>query len=359
MSFNPAYPFDLPLLPLGPQRNGHYSEAHYFDELKVATRELGELKGYCVGIPNPMLLLSPSLIKESLASSEIENIHTTVESVLRNQVMETEQVGPPEKEVIHYGDAIKWGFEQMPKVAISSRLVTGIALQLGVAPHGYRTTQNALEAKGGQVVYTPPPAQRLSELLSNWENFVNESPIDPLIKAAVAHYQFEAIHPFGDGNGRTGRILMVLQLINDGVLDLPVIYISGYINKHKAEYYRLLREVSQHENWVAFIRFMLRGFAQQAVQTKKTLLQMMTLFREQKAQLKRELKEIYSTELLESLFSKPIMTATSLSEALSIHRGTSAKYLAKLKQAGVLESMEIGRYHFYIYRALLDILNSD
>ena len=333
--------------------------------LLKARVELAELKGYCKAIPNPMLLLSPAIIQESLASSEIENIHTTVEEVLRNQLLsETERSGP-DKEVLYYREAILWGFENLSSLPLSSRLITGITERLTFGKYNsYRSTQNALtNSRTNQTVYTPPLASRIPDLMGNWENFVN-SPYnqtdftDPLIKAAAAHYQFEAIHPFGDGNGRTGRILLVLQLVQSGLIDLPVIYISGYINQHKARYYSLLNRVSSHGEWVPFTAFMLAGFEEKAKQTKDTLLNIMQLFKQTRERLKTEFKEMYSAELVETLFYSPIITPTALAAKLGVHRATAGRYLNSLAAAGLLTETSLGRHRFYAFNELLNIMKA-
>ena len=359
MSFSATYPFDLPLL----QTDAPFlDERHYIGILKQARVELAELKGYCQALPNPMLLLSPALLQESLASSEIENIQTTVEEVLRSQLMAESLRGEPEKEVLRYREAIVWGHGHLPELAMSSRLILGIADQLTAGRYGrFRTGPNALvNSRTGAIMYTPPPAGRIPELLGNWERFVNQTTdgIDPLIKAAVAHYQFEAIHPFGDGNGRTGRILLILQLIDAGVLELPVLYLSGYINENKPAYYSLLRGVSVTGAWEDFIRFILQGLERQAHKTKQVLLAVMDLFKKTKTLLRTQHRDLYSTELVEILFQSPILSASSLALKLEVHRGTSSRYLNQLAASGFLDSITVGRNIFYVYRPLLKILQT-
>lgn len=170
--------------------------------------------------------------------------------------------------------------------------------------------------------------------MGNLEKYVHQpdSETDPLIKSAITHYQFEAIHPFGDGNGRTGRILMVLQLVHEGILNYPALYISGYINRHGNEYYRLLREVSISNAWVPFIQYMLQGFYQQAQATKETLYSVMELYNEVKEELRERQPKIYSADLIDILFSYPIITPTSLAEKLNVHRRTAARYLEDLRK---------------------------
>lgn len=208
-------------------------------------------------------------------------MNTTVEQALQQQLFPEAEQRPADKEVLRYGQAMRWGFEHLGELSLSSRLIIGIQRQLlpgGYA--GYRQTPNKIVNSVTKLpVYTPPPAHDISRLLGNWENFVH-SPnerIDPLVTCAIMHYQFEAIHPFGDGNGRTGRILMVLFLVHHRLLNLPTLYLSGYINRNRPDYYRLLERVSSAGEWEAFIRFMLEGFYQQAQETKTTLVESMAL----------------------------------------------------------------------------------
>ena len=356
MSFNPTYPIDL--APLPPQKIINYG---LFSDLLLKARvELAELKGASGQIPNPLLLTSPLLIKESVESSGIENINTTVANVLENQLLPEDEQSKPNKEVLKYQKALFWGLHNLSEISISNRLILGIHKQLMFSGGGmYRREQNQIvNSTTGEVLYTPPLQNRIPELIGNWENFVNkEGEIDPLIKAAIAHQQFESIHPFLDGNGRTGRILMVLELVKDGVLDLPVIFISDYINKNRNEYYRLLRAVTADESWEEYITFMLQGFYLQAKETKETLNAIVKLYHELRQNIKNNHNKIYSADLLEVLFSYPIITPTKLASAMSIHYTTASKHLQQLAEVGILHSMKVGRNHFFANQALLKLLS--
>jgi len=330
--------------------------------LLKARTELGELKGYSHGLPNPMLLLSPAIIRESVASSGIENINTTVEKVLEQQLFPETEQKIENKEVLRYRDAILWGFENMKKVPLGNRLISGIHKELlGERGHGYRTTQNKIEnSTSGEVLYTPPPATEIGKLIANWENYIHneEDGIDPLIKCAIAHYQFEAIHPFGDGNGRTGRILMVLYLVQAGLLNYPILFISGYINKNRSDYYRLLREVTTQENWCEFIEYLLKGFYLQARETKEQLFKVMDLFNAYKTGIKEKCGSIYSADLVEQLFSMPIVTPVRLGSMLNIHYTTATRYLKQLDKEGFLKNQQVGKYQLYINKPLVELLQS-
>jgi Fic family protein len=242
MPFDPTYPYPLNTLP----PKAAIANTDFGDLLLKARVELAELKGASGQIPNPLLLTAPVIIRESVASSNIENINTTLADVLQWQLFPASEQRQPDKEVLRYREAVTWGFNHYGKYALSSRLITGI--QSHLIPDGsgqYRREQNQIaDLASRESLYTPPIASDIPRLIGNWENYVNaeDASIDPLIRAIIAHYQFEAIHPFRDGNGRTGRILIVLQLIQSGLLHFPILYISGYINQHRSEYYRRLRK---------------------------------------------------------------------------------------------------------------------
>jgi Fic family protein len=356
MSFRATYPFNLPELPPTLDSNNE-TFTHWL--LKART-ELGELKGYSYAMPNPMLLLSPAIIRESVASSEIENINTTVEKVLEQQLFPEPEQRPENKEVLRYRDAILWGFNEMKEMPLGNRLILGIHKQLmGPQSHGYRKTQNTIQnSSTGEVLYTPPPATEIGPLISNWEKYIHndEDRTDPLIKCAISHYQFEAIHPFNDGNGRTGRILMVLYLIQQQLLNFPILYISGYINNNRSDYYNLLRQVSTTNDWCSYIEYMLKGFYLQAKDTKEQLFVVMDLLNSTKEEIKKKCPGIYSADLVEMLFSMPITTPVKLSKMLNIHYTTATRYLKQLENAGFLQNQQIGKYQLYINKNLVAIL---
>ena len=199
---------------------------------------------------------------------------------------------------------------------------------------------------------------KLGDLVSNWERFINraEDGMDPLIRAAVAHYQFEAMHPFVDGNGRCGRVLMVLQLIQDGLLAWPILYISGYINERRADYYTCLRRVTTDGDWLPFIRFMLEGFAAQAAATHAMLRSIMELHGECRQRIQREHARIYSYELVQALFAQPITTPVQLGRLLGVHYTTASRYLKQLSGAGLLTERRHGKYRLFMNAQLLEAI---
>lgn len=356
MNFNPDIPFSLPELP----PNLNYQDERFLRLLVKARTELAELKGYSSAMPNPLLLLSPSILRESLASSEIENINTTMEEVLQQQLFPEMERRESDKEVLHYRDALFWGYENLEKYSLSTRLILGIQeILMPKIKSGYRKQQNKIQnSSTGKVLYTPPIASDISKLMSNLENYFHaEDQTDPLIKAAIGHYQFEAIHPFSDGNGRTGRILMVLYLINTGLLNSPILYISGYINKNRNHYYRLLNNISTQGKWDEYILFMLEGFYQQARFTKENLFKIMSLYEVYKESIKQKHKKIYSSDLVAQIFSFPIITPVKLGKLLGIHYVTATKYLTTLVKEGLLEDTIEGKYHLFINKNLMKIVS--
>lgn len=358
MLFNPILPYNkLDLLP----PDFDYNSPKLLKLVIGAKTQLAELKGYSMSLPNPLLLLSPAILKESVASSEIENIHTTILNVLENQLFTEGERREPDKEVLRYREAIMWGFANLKKVKLSTRLILGIQDKLLPSqPKGYRKQQNAIEDKKNNIIlYTPPIQSQIPKYMNNLENFLNEPPrgMDPLIACALEHYQFEAIHPFGDGNGRTGRIMMVLHLVNTGVLNLPILYISGYINENKTEYYQRLLEVTTKGKWIEYLEFMLKGYEIQAAATKDIIFKIMNLFWKLKREIKTKDKTVYSADFVEAIFTFPVISPVKLARELGVHYTTASRYLRRMKKIGIMTDKKIGKYHFYLNRKLIELIH--
>jgi Fic family protein len=356
MSFNPIQPINLPLLP----PDNSIKDEDFIELLLKARVELAELKGAAGQIPNPLLLTAPLLVRESVESSGIENINTTVSKVLENQLLPDNEQRAPDKEVLRYREALYWGAQSINDFSLSNRTILGIHEKLIKENGGaYRHVQNHIvNSKTGEILYTPPIQNKIPELINNWEKFVNEKKsFDPLIRAAIAHQQFEAIHPFLDGNGRTGRILTVLQLVCDGILEYPILFISDYINKNRTEYYDLLRNVNKNDAWHEYIAFMLQGFYLQAKETKDILKQITQYHYELKQTIKKEHSNIYSADLIEALFTYPVITPTKLAEEIGIHYTTASNYLKALEEAKILYSAKIGRNHLFANKKLIKLLS--
>jgi Fic family protein len=359
MLFDPSYPHSLK--PLPPEKK--ISNADFEDLLIKARVALAELKGACGQLPNPLLLTAPFVARESVASSNIENINTTLAEVLQWQLFPESEQSQPDKEVLRYREAMLWGLKQMDQYPLSSRIIT--AIQGKLIPDGsgaYRREQNRIINLGTREnLYTPPPAQEIPKLISNWEQFVNadDDNIDPLIRAIIAHYQFEAIHPFRDGNGRTGRILMILQLVQSRLLIMPVLYISGYINHNRSDYYKYLLGVTIEGNWHDFINFMLHGFFRQAQSTQDTLLAILNLYHKYKELVRKENGKIYSAELVDALFTYPVLSPTRLATVLDMHYTTTSRYLSQLAGTGILTEAVVGKYHLFANHRLMGILKRE
>ena len=354
INFDPLRPHDLALMP--PYFD--YKSPVFTDLLIKARVELAELKGFSSGI-NQRLLLSPAILKESIASSGVENINTTMMNVLENQLFPEAEQKVADKEVLRYVNAVDEGFDDLDKYSLCSRTIKDIHSKLLTNyPGEFRKTGVKIEdSKTKETVYTPPVSEKVNNLMGNLEDFMNTTgDIDPLIKAAIIHYQFEAIHPFNDGNGRTGRILVVLFLVLKGLLHFPTLFISGYILKNKSEYYQVLLNVTKSNNWDDYIKFMLQGFYLQAKETKDLLFAIKDEYYRFKKTLKDNYKKIYSSDLVDALSSSPIITATKLSKELDCTWNTASEYLKTLEESGLFESRKVGKYHFYKYKDLLNIL---
>lgn len=354
--FDPAYPYDLPFLP--PHFNHKDSR---FTELRVKARvELAELKAYSSTLPDQAVLLSPAILKEAIASSGIENINTTMMNVLQNQLFPEAEQKKADKEVLYYKSAVDEGFDNLQKYSLGTRTIRGIhKMLLTNFPGEYRKFGVKIEdSKTKETIYTPPIAEKINGLVGNLEAFMHtEDDIDPLIKASIIHYQFEAIHPFQDGNGRTGRILIVLYLVKNNLLHFPTLFISGYILKNRPEYYRVLLGITKNNNWNEYIEFMLQGFYLQAKETKDLLFKIREEYFRLKKELKTNYKSIYNSgEIIDHLFAYPIITAAKLAEELGCTWDTASNYLKILNKAGILGDKKLRKYHFYLNKKLLNIL---
>lgn len=332
------------------------------ESLNEASRSLAELKGFANSIPNQYILINAITINEAKDSSEIENIVTTHDSIYK-VLTESGFKDESAKEVVDYRSAIWRGYEIIKEKEFIS---TNILVELqGMIEHnkaGIRKNPGTklINSKTGEVIYTPPQDEKeIRDLLKNLEDYINENDdVDPLIKMALIHYQFESIHPFYDGNGRTGRILNVLYLVLNNLLDSPILYLSNYINKNKDEYYRLFtdfRENSNYEDWIIYI---LKGIEE----TSKNTIELIKLIQEEMEAYKEDfitkLPKIYSEELLDSLFYEVYTRINYIEERCHVTRQTAATYLNSLVEAGLLEFEKIGRESIYKNTRLINLLSS-
>jgi Fic family protein len=329
-----------------------------------ANKLLAELKGYCQTLPNPKLLLNTVLLQESRESNEIENIVTTQDELYKATLIENSIDNSPAKEVLQYREAMYWGLEQMQKTElITTNLIVGIMQRIRNTNENIRKNSGTKLANptNGAVVYTPPEGEELlRNKLAKLEEFINDSSIsdlDPLVKMALIHYQFEAIHPFNDGNGRTGRILNVLFLIQQKLLGLPVLYLSHYIIQNKPDYYRLLKEITEKGNWEEWVLFVVNGVAETSSNTLEKINRILLLKSEAEREIKIHFKSSFSKELVELIFSYPYIKISVLEKYNIAKRQTASEYLKKIESLGWLKSFKMSRDVYYVNYKLIDILS--
>jgi Fic family protein len=330
-----------------------------------ANRELARLSGYCSLLPDDSILLSSIILKEAGASSEIENIVTTQDELYRALVVSEGRIDQPTKEVLNYRSALSFGYDALRKKGfLSLNLILAIQERLEMNNAGIRKIPgtNLANETTGEILYTPPDdPEVLKSLLTNLEDFMNrKSDVDPLIRMAVAHYQFESIHPFYDGNGRTGRILNVLFLVMNGLIDSPVLYLSSFINRHKTDYYRLLQDVRDSGNWEGWILFMLKAVEETSKETLNIISAIVELLEKTVEEARKKLPTTsYSRELIESIFIQPYTKINFLVKSGIGERRTASKYLKQLKEIGILESRKLGKEILYINTGLYNLLKND
>lgn len=328
-----------------------------------ANRALATLNGYCSLLPNSTILLNTIILSEARASSEIENIVTTHDELYRAMAAESQDIEPAAKEVLNYNSALWRGVNLLrEKGFITTNIIEAVQRELEQNDAGVRRLPGTalVNELTGEIVYTPPDNERvIRDLLYNLERFLNtdEHPVDPLIKMAVAHYQFEAIHPFYDGNGRTGRILNVLYLMQSGLLDSPILYLSRHIIRGKSRYYSMIQRIHSGEGWEEWIEFMLEAVERTARTTLETIKEIMALLKRTIEQCRGGLpKTTYSKDLIELLFIQPYTKIEHLVDSGIAERRTASKYLRQLELIGVLTPVRIGKYTVYINHRLMDIL---
>ena len=328
----------------------------------TASRALAELKGAGNLIPNQSILINSIPLQEARLSSEIENIVTTQDALFRAAVEEPGRADPPTREVLRYRTALRRGYDALQTRPIDIDLIVEVCRVLSDGRATLRDQEPILieDVAAGAAVYTPPRGRaRIVALLQNLTDFLaRPGDLDPLIRMAVAHYQFEAIHPFVDGNGRTGRILNILALVQAGLLDLPVLYLSRSIIQNKGEYYRRLRAVTEARDWEEWLLYMLAAVEETARWTTGRILAIRELFEATTERCRQELPEyMYSRELVELLFVQPYVKIKFLVDAGIAKRQTAAVYLRHLEKLGILQGERHGRETIYKHPALLGLLS--
>jgi len=347
-----------PLEQLNPTR---FETPAILKKLASSSRKLAELKGMAVSIPNQGILINTLALQEAKDSSEIENIVTTHDELFKHDVQPESFANLAAKEVLRYRQALKVGFEQVRSSGLlTCNHIIDIQGELERNNAGFRKLPGtALKDGSGQTIYTPPqdPAE-IVEGMRGLERFINEPDLfdaDPLIKMALIHHQFESIHPFYDGNGRTGRIVNVLYLVKEGLLDIPVLYLSQHIVRHKADYYRLLQSVREADTWEEWVLYLLTAVEQTAGQTIATVQAIKTALFDYKQRIRSGYK-FYSQDLINNLFMHPYTKIEFVQRDLGVSRITATKYLDTLTEGGFVQKQKIGRGNYYVNIALIALL---
>ena len=348
--------FIPPKLPLDFQ----FQETTY-KKLILASRELSELKGIAKTIPNQEILINTLSLQEAKDSSEIENIITTHDELFLS-AMHSEALSKSAKEVQNYAKALKIGFKLIQAEGL---LRTAHILKMQQILEGNhagfgKQAGTTLKNQKGEIKYIPPQnPQDILTLMDNLEQYINDDSLqdlDPLIKMAIIHYQFESIHPFYDGNGRTGRIINILYLVHKQLLDLPILYLSGYILKHKQDYYTLLEEIRDQTKTWKWINFMLEGIIQTSKQSIQTIKTIKSLSEEVSQILQHHEPKLYSKDFVEMLFIHPYTKIEFIQKSLKITRQTASRYLKTCEKLQILHCLKFGRSNYYINTKLFKAL---
>lgn len=346
---------DLPFLP-------PISELETKATLKraiAASRAIADLRGMSKRVPNPRMMIDAIVLQEAKMSSEIENIVTTSDELYRAAADMDGMLDGHTKEVLRYRQAIWYGYEEVANRPLTTKMFVEIAQIIKQIDIDVRkTTGTKLSGANGEIIYTPPEGEQIiRDKLANLEKFIHDNKeIDPLIRLSAMHYQFEAIHPFVDGNGRTGRIVNILFLVEQGLLDMPVLFLSKYILENKSAYYEGLRSVTEEGKWEEWVLYMLEGIEITAKRTCAQIEQILALMDEVKNTINDKAKKIYSKELLETVFMHPYCKIKFLEKSGIAKRQTASEYLKNLADTGVLRAQKIGREIYYINDALIKIL---
>ena len=326
--------------------------------LVLAHKRLGELKGIIPLMPNDRILLSNLSLQEAKDSSAIENIITTQDSLYQQSAGSDEQ-NPADKEIRFYAKALEWGYKEIRDCGgISLNIIKGIQKIIDPRRPGFRKLPGTVlkNPSTKKTVYTPPPPDEVPAFMADLEDFINEqNTMDPLIKMALIHHRFESIHPFYDGNGRTGRILNILYLIHKDLLESPVLYLSRYLHKNRSDYYRLLQEVRLQRNWTEWIIYMLKAIEDISQDTTSLIKDIFSLFKEYKQSI-RDKHKFYSQDLINNIFTYPYTKIKFLERDMKVSRATAVRYLDELTQSGILKKKRLGKESYYINHKLFDLL---
>lgn len=356
--WDPRRPYDgLPVLP----PSNDVETTAVLKRCIAARSALAELKQSAALSPNPAMLVNTLPVLEAQASSEIENIVTTADRLFKHVQVEG-NADAATREALRYRRALVEGSRALKRRPTTTATAEAICSEIkGVEMRVRRVPGTALANHTGKVIYMPPEGEgHLRDLLANWEHFLHDpSELDPLVRMAVAHYQFEAIHPFTDGNGRTGRVLNSLFLVEEGLLTLPILYLSRYIITHKADYYRLLLGVTRDGVWEPWLLYVLDGVAETASWTTDKIAAVHALSVATAEYVKRTLPKIYSRDLIDTIFEQPYCRIANVVERGIAERETASRYLKALTGVGVLQPVAVGRDRLFLHPRLLDLLTHD
>jgi Fic family protein len=359
--FDPKLPYnDLPPLPPALE----LIETRDILKQCIAARvALAELKQAAELIPNAAVLVNALPLLEARASSEIENIVTTTDKLFEFADVAEDKADAATKEALRYRTALYEGAKMVQRRMLTTDMAIHIVsivkgVELDLRAESGTTLKNRAS---GEVIYTPPVGQkRLQKMLDNWAEFMNRhTDIDPLVRMAVQHYQFEAIHPFADGNGRTGRILNILFLVEHGLLDSPILYLSRFIISNKAAYYLLLKDVTHEQKWEPWISFILEGVEETCVWTTEKIKAIRELMVHTARYVQKGLPKIYSWELVELLFKQPYCRIGNLVDADIAKRQTASVYLKQLCDLGVLKEIKRGRENIFVHPKYIELLTGE
>lgn len=360
MKYNPEIPYnELPLLP----PLAELETKAVLRKTISASRALSELKGAITNLPNPALFIDTINLQEAQASSAIENILTTQDELFKSSITDKRIENPAIKEVLHYKEALWFGTEALEKRPL---LTTNLFIKLvQIIKENQVGIRNVPGTKlknpaTGKVVYTPPEGEdNIRKKLKNLEDYIHEDDkVDPLIKMAVIHYQFEAIHPFFDGNGRTGRIILLLYLKLTGLLILPALYLSKFIHDNRNNYYVKLRAVTEKNDWEGWILYMLDMIEKTALEDRSRISKTEQLMRKMGVEISARLPKIYAKDLLEEIFKLPYTKRSRLTAAGLGNLKTVGNYLIELEKEGFLRSEQVGKEKLYMNFRLLELLKS-
>ena len=358
--FNKELPYnDLPLLP----PNADIETKNILRKTISAGRALAQLNGTLLNLPNPTLFLDTIYLQEAKASSEVENIITTNDELYKSLVADKKVENFETKEVLSYKEALWLGLDQLNKKPfITTNLCESIVQCIKQNTASIRNTSGTtLSNTKGDVIYTPPSGENIiREKLANLEKFINEDEtIDPLIKMALMHYQFEAIHPFIDGNGRTGRVINILYLIQQDLLQLPILYLSRHIIANKSDYYKLLLDVTREGAWEPWILFMLKAVEETSSWTTDKIAAIRNLSEHTTEFVRHSLPKIYTRELVDVIFEQPYCRISDLVNKGVAKRQAASRYLKVMVELGVLEEQSVGKEKLFIHPKLMKLLSRD